>query len=168
MKVATGIPPHSVKCYSLTKRFYTCIETLKEVNDNIRPPVKQAFEETALEKWPAWRGGRIILRNLKKGICILVDLNLKVGEVRQALPHGRNDTDNFEPPHQEEQPMIPKNYLRRRRVNETPVNYRFHAQSGRFCMSWWRFKLPLKAACVTDGDSGWRVCLGLKLWTRTW
>jgi hypothetical protein len=41
---------------SLIKRVLdTCIETLKEVNkitDNNSESVKQAFEETALAKWP--------------------------------------------------------------------------------------------------------------------
>jgi hypothetical protein len=35
--------------------------------------------------------------------------------------------------------------------------------SGRFCMSQDGSNFHWRFACVTDGDSGWRVCLGLKL-----
>jgi hypothetical protein len=78
----------------------TCIETLKEVDkitDNRKSPA--AFEETALAKWP--EVDAVYMKYTQefeeRDIGYSVDLNLKVGEVRQALPHGRNDTDNFEP-----------------------------------------------------------------------
>jgi hypothetical protein len=63
-------------------------------------------------------------------------LNLKVGEVRQALPHGRNDTDNSNC-HTKRSSAMTANlpFAGEEEQNETPVNYRTHAHGGRFCMS---------------------------------
>jgi hypothetical protein len=159
MKVATGIPPHVSNAILIKRVLDTCIETLKEVNkitDNVRESVKQAFEETAFENGQLTAGRmNTILAEFEERINgQFVDLNLKVGEVRQALPHGRNDTDNFELPHQEEQPHdgnLP--FAGEEEQNETPVNYRTYAHGGRFWHVPGRFKLPLKVRL----RDGWRL-----------